>query len=115
MPKQVEKAAEDRDAGIVYSRPTVVGSHDLGAEEERPEPVAEDTLVAIGAGTETTSWALAVITYNLLAKPEMLKRLYPEVSEAVPDQNRLLSWTVLEKLPYLGAGIQKGLRLSYGV
>ena len=77
--------------------------------------VAEEAVTTVNAGTETTSWALSVITYHLLDKPELLAKLRKELEEVVEDPVKLPLWTVLEKLPYLSAVILEGLRLSYGV
>lgn len=61
------------------------------------------------------SGALSVITYHLLTKPKTLAQLSRELRDNVDDPLQLPTWTTLEKLPYLGAVIQEGLRLSYGV
>lgn len=75
--------------------------------------VAEATAL-LGAGTVTTSWTLAVITYHLLNKPELLAKLTRELEQAVEDPGCLPPLSVLENLPYLHAVVQEGLRLSYG-
>lgn len=62
--------------------------------------------------TETTSWALAVITYHLLSKPDVLKKLTQELEGVIDDPKHLPSWTVLEKLPYLDGVVQ--VRLDRG-
>ncbi|KAM0327101.1 hypothetical protein ACHAQA_006229 [Verticillium albo-atrum] len=118
IPNRVYKTKADLDAGIRYERPTVFGDllqSELVDHEKRPERLADEAVSIVGAGTETTSWALAVITYHLLDKPELLTKLRKELSEVVKDTRHLPAWTVLEKLPYLGAVINEGLRLSYGV
>jgi cytochrome P450 len=106
------------DAGIQRERPTVFGSllsSNLEAHEKQPQRLADEAVAVVGAGTETTSWALAVITYHLLTKPELLVKLRAELSTVIDDPLQLPAWTTLEKLPYLGAVLQEGLRLSYGV
>lgn len=55
--------------------------------------------------TETTAWALAVITYRLLSKPALLARLTVELDTVINDPRQLPMWTVLEKLPFLSAVI----------
>lgn len=84
-------------------------------DEKRPERLADEAITVTAAGTETTSWALAVITYHLLRKADMLDRLLTELRTNIDDPKNLPRWTTLEKLPYLNAVIQEGLRLSYGV
>ena len=76
----------------------------------------EESVIVVGAGTLTTSWALSVATYHLLASPRVLRKLKTELMSASgvsDDPNIPLS--VLDSLPYLAAVIQEALRLSYGV
>ncbi|KAK0763227.1 LOW QUALITY PROTEIN: hypothetical protein N5P37_004213, partial [Trichoderma harzianum] len=73
------------------------------------------TAALFGAGTETTSWTLAIITYHLLAQPEILKKLTEELRSVVDDPKSFPPWSALEQLPYLNAVMTEGLRLSYGV
>ncbi|KAK4075534.1 cytochrome P450 [Purpureocillium lilacinum] len=118
IPNMIKKTKADMDAGIQYDRPTIFGSlleSDLETHEKQPQRLADEATAVVGAGTETTSWALGVITYHLLTKPELLQKLRAELSGVVDDPLKLPSWTVLEKLPFMGAVIQEGLRLSFGV
>lgn len=118
MPARVRKVKTDLDAGITYDRPTIFGSllqSDLDALDKEPQRLADEAAAVIGAGTETTSWALSVITYHLLTQPQLLAKLTDELQTVVKDPRHLPDWTTLEHLPYLGAVIQEGLRLSYGV
>ncbi len=88
---------------------------DLPPEEKAIFRLTGEGSAILAAGTETTSWALTVMTYYLLTQPDVLRRLTAELSAAVPDPHHLPSWSALEQLPYLGAVVQEGLRLSYGV
>jgi hypothetical protein len=118
MPGRVLQAKADMDAGITYDRPTIFASllqSDLGILDKEPQRLADEAAAVVGAGTETTSWALSVMTYHLLTKPELLAKLTAELKTVITDPQHLPDWTVLETLPYLGAVIQEGLRLSYGV
>ncbi|KAM0324284.1 hypothetical protein ACHAPQ_008383 [Fusarium lateritium] len=118
IPARVQKTKADLDSGITYDRPTVFADllqSELSEEEKNTDRLAGEAVAAVNAGTETTSWALAVITYFLLSQPETLVKLRAELSNVVDDPCHLPSWTTLEQLPYLGAVIQEGLRLSYGV
>ncbi|KXJ89734.1 cytochrome P450 [Microdochium bolleyi] len=118
IPGHVNKTKADLDAGIRYHRPTVFGSlleSELPEDEKKPARLAFEANAIVGAGTETTSWALTVITFHLLDKPAILARLTEELQAAVPDPTKLPRWATLEALPYLGAVIQEGQRLSYGV
>ncbi|KAH7128017.1 cytochrome P450 [Dactylonectria estremocensis] len=118
IPNKVKKTKCELDVGIRHERPTVFGSlleSDLELLEKQPLRLANEATAVVGAGTETTSWALAIITYHLLTKPELLEKLTHELNEVVSDPKSLPTWTILEKLPYLGAVLQERLRLSYGV
>lgn len=118
IPGHVNKTKADLDAGIHYDRPTVFASlleSDLPEDQKKPARLAFEANAIVGAGTETTSWILTVITFHLLDNPAILARLTEELQTAVPDPTKLPSWATLEALPYLGAVIQEGQRLSYGV
>tara|TARA_R110002003_G_scaffold9_7_gene409 strand:+ start:6617 stop:7636 length:1020 start_codon:yes stop_codon:yes gene_type:complete len=118
MPARVRQAKADLDAGITYDRPTIFAEllkSDLEVLEKEPQRLADEAAAVVGAGTETTSWALSVMTYHLLTKPELLAKLKKELESVVEDPSQLPAWPILEALPYLGAVIQEGLRLSYGV
>ncbi|KAF5531585.1 cytochrome P450 oxidoreductase [Fusarium mexicanum] len=118
IPSRVQKTKNELDAGIVYDRPTIFADllqSELDDSEKKQDRLVEEAVTIVNAGTETTSWALAVITYFLLSQPETLAKLQDELKQVVDDPCRLPSWTTLEQLPYLGAVINEGLRLSYGV
>ncbi|KAF1941458.1 cytochrome P450 [Clathrospora elynae] len=118
LPARVRKAKADMDAGITYDRPTIFASllqSDLDLLDKEPQRLSDEAAAVVGAGTETTSWAMSVMTYHLLRKPEVLAKLTQELEAVVQDPKHLPGWLVLETLPYLGAVIQEGLRLSYGV
>lgn len=118
MPARVRQAKADMDAGMKHDRPTIFAElleSDLESKEKGPQRLADEAAAVVGAGTETTSWALTVMTYHLLTKPELLAKLTAELKTVITDPKSLPAWHVLEALPYLGAVIQEGLRLSYGV
>ena len=54
---------------------------------------------------------MSVITFQLLANPDKLRKLKDELGAALPDSNAVPSSAELERLPYLSAVIQEGLRL----
>lgn len=57
-------------------------------------------------------WTLTVATFYLLNQPETLAKLRKELQDTGAIN---LSWSALEKLPYLSAVISEALRLAYGV
>ncbi|KAK8090180.1 Cyrochrome P450 monooxygenase [Apiospora hydei] len=120
LPKKIDAMKADLNAGKVPERPTIFASmleSSLPEREKGTSRLAKEAFAVLSAGTETTSWALAVITYHLLEKPHLLEKLRRELLEAGAgkESRQLPAWTELEKLPFLGAVIQEGLRLSYGV
>ncbi|KAI1403068.1 cytochrome P450 [Hypoxylon fuscum] len=118
IPNHIKKTEIDMDAGIIHERPTVFGellNSDLPSQEKVIPRLASEAASVLGGGTETSSWTLSVITYHLLKQPKIFSKLTAELSTAVDDPRSLPPWTALEQLPYLGAIIQEGLRLSYGV
>lgn len=54
---------------------------------------------------------MSVITFQLLANPKKLRKLKDELAAAIPDPNAVPTSAELERLPYLSAVIQEGLRL----
>lgn len=86
------------------------------AEVSESRLVDEGTLIAT-AGSETTSWALAVTTYHLTRNPACMARLREELTQAMPTAalTDIASWQALEKLPYLAAVVKEGLRMAGGM
>ncbi|PQE09679.1 Cytochrome P450 protein [Rutstroemia sp. NJR-2017a BBW] len=68
----------------------------------------EGALLAL-AGTESPAQTLNILFYHLLSNPSILATLRAEI-DSVP-----LSWSNLDKLPYLSAVIEEANRLSFGV
>ncbi|KAI1375659.1 cytochrome P450 [Hypoxylon crocopeplum] len=117
LPNYIKKVKADMDAGIVRERPTVFGellTSGLPEQGKSLGRLSDEAASVLTAGTETTSFTLAVLTYHVLSRPEILAKLTAEVASAVHDPNHLPPWAALERLPYLSAVIQEGLRLSYG-
>ncbi|KAJ8123130.1 hypothetical protein ONZ43_g851 [Nemania bipapillata] len=118
MPNYVKRAQIQVDKGLDDGSSVfgAVLASDLPQSQKTPQRMTEEGFSLFAAGTETVSWALAVITYHLLTKPELLEKLSVDVNRVVLDsKGQLPSWAALEKLPYLGAVIHEGLRLSYGL
>ncbi|KAJ9197384.1 hypothetical protein DTO164E3_5817 [Paecilomyces variotii] len=100
-------------------------SSNLPESEKRLDRLAQEGQVIVGAGTETTSWALTVAMFHILENPSIRQRLEDELRSVNlnPDNNNndnhnqmdSPKLSDLERLPYLTACIQECLRLSYGV
>lgn len=86
IPAQIDRTRADVEAGRLApagGRPTIFGSL-LLEEGMRPGEKATGRLAAegfavVGAGTETTASALAIITYHLLRRPGLLAKLREEL------------------------------------
>lgn len=67
-----------------------------------------EAVSVIGAGFETTRWALTVASYHILANSHVLERLRAELEQAIPDSENIPEWSQLSQLPYLTACIEEG-------
>ncbi|KAL4804399.1 cytochrome P450 [Aspergillus unguis] len=88
-----------------FAQPTFfhdVLDSNLPAEEKTPERLAQEVVVVIGAGTETTAKMLNWTIYRLLENPEKMDKLKEELDRLDPDQKATL--IDFEQMP-----------LSYGV
>lgn len=88
---------------------------DLPPQEKSVDRLADEAQLMIGAGLETTAWALTVTSFHLINNPVILKKLRAELEAAIPKPTSELDSLSLEQLPYLSACIREGIRLSYGV
>lgn len=84
---------------------------DLTASEKETGRLVDEAVLLIGAGTNTGSWTLTVLTFHLLSQPGVLRRLKTELKAAGPNP----PLSALEKLPFLTAVIKEGQRLAYGI
>mgnify|MGYP004720885231 CR=1 FL=1 len=71
--------------------------------------MADEAWAITAAASETTGNALTVITYKVLKDPAVYARLHAELKEAFPNPDDM-TYTELEKLPYLNAVIKEGFR-----
>lgn len=74
---------------------------DLPPQEKTFDRLADECQSVIGAGTETTTFALTVISFHLLDNPDKLQKMRDELDQLNPDRNAQLSLRDLENLPYL--------------
>ncbi|KAJ6092288.1 cytochrome P450 [Penicillium canescens] len=112
---QAKIASGEKQSGATRTIFHELLTGDLPDEEKRLERLWQEGQIVVGAGTETTAWALSVMLYYILDNTEILAKLQQELTNAMPDPSQRISWSELEKLPYLSAVICEGLRLSYGV
>ena len=74
---------------------------DLPSYEKETERLWQEAQVICIAGTETTAWALSVITFYLLSNPQARRRLRGELQSAIPEPSANPEIKDLEKLQYL--------------
>ncbi|KIK54972.1 hypothetical protein GYMLUDRAFT_886116 [Collybiopsis luxurians FD-317 M1] len=77
--------------------------------------LVHEAFTLIGAGSDTVGHACTVGTYFALQDHSISIRLAEELRKAWPDEDRSMSFSALEKLPYLTAFIKEALRMSIGV
>ncbi|KAI1861411.1 uncharacterized protein JN550_010791 [Neoarthrinium moseri] len=109
IPGHIIRVAKDRGHGRIFSD---LLDSSLPEEEKSIYRLSGEGFSLKAAGTETTATTLTAITYYLLAAPEVAARLRQDLKDVDPKK---LSWTTLEKYPYLWAVINEGLRLTYGL
>lgn len=63
--------------------------------------LTDDVVVTFVAGTDTTAHTMCQGTYGVLANPAIAQRLSQELREAIPTRDTPVSFSMLEKLPYL--------------
>ena len=66
-----------------------------------------EAISVIGAGLETTRWALSVACFHLLDNKDILSRLKEELSAAIPDPGSMPTLSELQRLPWLSACIEE--------
>ncbi|KAK5046056.1 hypothetical protein LTR84_008513 [Exophiala bonariae] len=103
----------DKSAHRTILRELIEG--DLPLSEKDSLRLVGEASVVVAAGVTTTSWALSTAVFHIIHTPSTLQILRDELKAATPNSNGKLSWTELEKLPYLGGCVREGVRMSYGV
>ena len=90
---------------------------DLPDSEKKPSRLSEEAQLVVGAGIETTSWALCNATFYILEDPAVYKKLHDELVAAIPDPDAsdAFDYLKLEGLPYLRGCVKEGIRLSLGL
>lgn len=79
--------------------------------EDRMKAEAESL---VGAGTLTSAHMLSLTSYFVLRDPKILQELTEELERVMPDAESSPGQQVFERLPYLNAVMDEGLRMSYG-
>ena len=79
----------------------------LPPQELSPLRLQHEATTIIGAGVETTRWALTVGSFHIINNPEIFRKLRAELEAAIPDPQSMPSLERLEQLPYLDACVQE--------
>ncbi|EPE25795.1 Cytochrome P450 [Glarea lozoyensis ATCC 20868] len=98
----------------VYERSNVIhqmlDSPELPVKDKTEFRLALEVRTFVGAGTETTGNTLVVMTYHLLANPDMAMKLKMELRAAQRASLKPLTYQQLAKLSYLSSVILEGHR-----
>lgn len=73
----------------------------LRPEERTVDRLAQEAVIVLGAGTETTANTLTVASYQLIKNRPVLLKLREELKTLMPRGDSSASWSQLEQLPYL--------------
>ncbi|KAL9594138.1 MAG: hypothetical protein Q9219_007201 [cf. Caloplaca sp. 3 TL-2023] len=118
--KLISKQRENVDYKETTLRPSLIRSFidsDLLPEDQKhPARIKGEAQIAIGAGTLTTSHALKVATYHILANKHVFDNLMAALKTAIPGpQSPPPTLQQLERIPYLMATMYETLRIFSGV
>ena len=112
MAKQIKEILSGQNADVKEVPHKTVFAEILDSkvpEHETMEPRLQNEAVSvIGAGFETTRWALTVFSYHVIANPAVYKRLREELHSAIPNPENIPTWGHLSQLPFLSACIEEG-------
>ncbi|KAK7420830.1 hypothetical protein QQZ08_010231 [Neonectria magnoliae] len=111
--QQVHDVQTRIDQGIKPKRLTVFHQLlDLNASEGHIVPTVNDlvdeSFSICTAAADTIENALTMAAFHIVTNPDIYKNLVRELREAFPDPTAELSFTELEKLPYLTGIIKEG-------
>ncbi|THC99244.1 hypothetical protein EYZ11_001243 [Aspergillus tanneri] len=118
MAKQISDILDNQADSKTPDQKTVFNAlleSDLPCEEVTLTRLQHEAITVIGAGFETTKYALSVASFHIVNTPSIYRRLRQELEAAIPDPHNIPPLSELERLPYLTACIQECIRMSYGV
>ncbi|KIW42127.1 uncharacterized protein PV06_05711 [Exophiala oligosperma] len=112
------KAGDLKNADKGSTHPTVFQELIAGpmpASEQETRRLQDEAQLVVAAGVTTTGWALSTAAFHLINNPPVLAQLRKELEAAIPDPSSPLSWTELERLPFLTGCVREAVRMSYAV
>jgi cytochrome P450 len=86
----------------------------LPPSEKETKRLADEAMVILIAGSETTASTLVAILYHMLSDRDALDRLRAELATVMSDKDLLPSAAKLDRLEFLNAVIQEAIRLYPG-
>lgn len=97
--KEVKPILEGKSEGrtIFHS----LRDSDLPPEEKTLDRLCDEAAIFTGAGSETTAQTVTKIMFYLKHYPATLESLKKELSQRIPNANRIPTWSELVELPYL--------------
>jgi cytochrome P450 len=97
----------------------IINSDAIPESDKTVDRITQEARTLVGAGSETTGNTLETITFHVLANPDKLQRLKKELAQAAAtskgSDNPLSNYNTLQRLPYLTAVINEGLRIACSV
>lgn len=96
-----------------------MNSDAIPESDKTVDRITQEARTLVGAGSETTGNALETITFHALSNPNALRRLKEELAVAVESskgsEDPLAKYNIIQRLPYLTAVINEGLRIACSV
>nr|POF16762.1 trichodiene oxygenase [Quercus suber] len=81
-------------------------------DEKSPQRISHEGLEVLLAGSYTTARVVNLVSYYVLADPQLHAALQKELRDSIPDQFARVDLKVLEELPLLSAVIKEALRIG---
>ncbi|GAB1206208.1 hypothetical protein APSETT445_004890 [Aspergillus pseudonomiae] len=84
----------------------------IPTEERSLQRLQDEGLLLISPGTETTARASTAACFHIASDEQMRTRLREERRTVLPSPTSQVTWSELEKLPYLTGTVNESLRLG---
>lgn len=94
----------------------LINSEDLPESEKTDARLGDEAQLIVAAGLITTSWALTLASYHIIANPLIAAKLRRELEPSgMSGDLSKFDWHKLEDLPYLQGCVREAMRLGHGV
>ena len=89
---------------------------DQPESEKTDARLGDEAQLIVAAGLVTTSRALSVGSFHLIANPDIVRKLREELQAAgIGTTQESFDWHKLEALPYLNGCVHESIRLAHGI